>query len=160
MIIVIKHLSLMLSGTSQTDQILKTQGKKFIWYLKYLYQPNKNRCQQYNWLLQVVDNIKIIPTTNTYKINKNHQSLQKLLSKITCRLLKKVKVKVARSYPTLCNPLPFWNSPWNSPGQNTGVGSLSLLREIFPTQESKPGIKPRSSTWQADSLPAEPQGRP
>ena len=26
-------------------------------------------------------------------------------------------------------------SPWNSPGQNTGVGSLSLLQLIFPTQE-------------------------
>ena len=28
-------------------------------------------------------------------------------------------------------------SPWNSPGQNTGVGSLSLLQGIFPTLESK-----------------------
>ena len=28
-------------------------------------------------------------------------------------------------------------SPWNSPGQNTGVGSLSLLQGIFQTQESK-----------------------
>ena len=27
-------------------------------------------------------------------------------------------------------------SPWNSPGQNTGVGSLSLLQGIFPTQAS------------------------
>ena len=27
-------------------------------------------------------------------------------------------------------------SPWNSPGQNTGVGSLSLLQRIFPTQGS------------------------
>ena len=26
-------------------------------------------------------------------------------------------------------------SPWNSPGQNTGVGRLSLLQGIFPTQE-------------------------
>ena len=26
--------------------------------------------------------------------------------------------------------------PWNSPGQNTGVGSLSLLHGIFLTQES------------------------
>ena len=26
-------------------------------------------------------------------------------------------------------------SPWNSPGQNTGVGSLSLFQGIFPTQE-------------------------
>ena len=25
-------------------------------------------------------------------------------------------------------------SPWNSPGQNTGVGSLSLLQGSFPTQ--------------------------
>ena len=31
-------------------------------------------------------------------------------------------------------------SPWNSPGQNTGVGSLSLLQGIFPTQGSNPGI--------------------
>ena len=27
------------------------------------------------------------------------------------------------------------HSPWNSPGQNTGVGSLSFLWGIFPTQE-------------------------
>ena len=31
-------------------------------------------------------------------------------------------------------------SPWNSPGQNTGVGSLSLLQWIFPTQESTRGL--------------------
>ena len=31
-------------------------------------------------------------------------------------------------------------SPWNSPGQTTGVGSLSLLQGIFPTQGSNPGL--------------------
>ena len=31
-------------------------------------------------------------------------------------------------------------SSWNSPGQDTGVGSLSLLQGIFPTQESNPGL--------------------
>ena len=31
-------------------------------------------------------------------------------------------------------------SSWNAPGQNTGVGSLSLLQEIFPTQGSNPGL--------------------
>ena len=31
-------------------------------------------------------------------------------------------------------------SLWNSPGQNTGVGSLSLLQWIFPTQESNQGL--------------------
>ena len=31
-------------------------------------------------------------------------------------------------------------SPWNSPGQNTGVGSLSLLQGIFPTKGWNPGL--------------------
>ena len=31
-------------------------------------------------------------------------------------------------------------SPWDSPGQNPGVGSLSLLQGIFPTQGSNPGL--------------------
>ena len=31
-------------------------------------------------------------------------------------------------------------SPWNSPGQDTGVGNLSLLQGIFPTQGSNPGL--------------------
>ena len=44
-------------------------------------------------------------------------------------------------------------SPWNSPVQNTGVGSLSLLQWGLPN----PGIEPRSPAMQADSLPAEPQ---
>ena len=31
-------------------------------------------------------------------------------------------------------------SPWNSPGQNIGVGSLSLLQGIFPPQQLNPGL--------------------
>ena len=31
-------------------------------------------------------------------------------------------------------------SPWNSLGQNTGMGSLSLLQGIFPTQGSSTGL--------------------
>ena len=49
-----------------------------------------------------------------------------------------LKVKVAQSCPTLCDPMDC--SPWNSPGQNTGVGSLSLLQGIFPTQGLNPGL--------------------
>ena len=30
--------------------------------------------------------------------------------------------------------------PWTSPGQNTGVGSLSLLQGLFPTQGSNLGL--------------------
>jgi len=31
-------------------------------------------------------------------------------------------------------------SPWNSPGQNTGLGRLSLLQGIFPTEGLSPGL--------------------
>ena len=31
-------------------------------------------------------------------------------------------------------------SPWNSPGQNSGVGRLSFLQGIFPTQGSNSGL--------------------
>ena len=48
------------------------------------------------------------------------------------------------------------SSPWNSPGQNTGVDSLSPSPGDLPN----PGMEPRSPTLQADSLPAEPQGKP
>ena len=49
-----------------------------------------------------------------------------------------MKVKVTQSCPTL--RIHGLYSPWNSPGQNTGVGNLSLLQEIFPTQGSNPGL--------------------
>ena len=32
------------------------------------------------------------------------------------------------------------HGPWNSPGQNTGVSSFSLLQGIFPIQGSNPGL--------------------
>ena len=50
------------------------------------------------------------------------------------------EVKVSQSCPTLWDPMDYIYSPWNSPGQNTGVGSLSLLQRIFPTQGSNLGL--------------------
>jgi len=47
-------------------------------------------------------------------------------------------MKVAQSCPTLRSHGLY--SPWNSPGQNTEVGRLSLLQGIFPTQESNQGF--------------------
>ena len=49
-----------------------------------------------------------------------------------------VKGRGARSCLTL-RPHGL-HSPWNSPGQNTGVGSCSLLQVTFPTQGSNPGL--------------------
>ena len=50
------------------------------------------------------------------------------------------KVKVPRLHLTVCDPMDYTYSPWNSPGQNSGAGSLSLLQGIFPTQRSNPGL--------------------
>ena len=51
----------------------------------------------------------------------------------------KWSVKVSQS---VSNSLwPHWlYSPWDSTGQNTGVGSLSLLQGIFPTQGSNTSL--------------------
>ena len=60
-------------------------------------------------------------------------------------------------------------NPWNSPGQNTGVGSHSLLQGIFPTQGLNPGLphcrqilyqlshkgSPRTLDWQPLPSPAD-----
>ena len=53
--------------------------------------------------------------------------------------LARTLVKVAQSCPTLCDPMDLY-SPWTSPGQNTGVGSPSLLQGVFPTQGSNPAL--------------------
>ena len=37
-------------------------------------------------------------------------------------------------------PRGLYMSSWNSPGQNAGVSSLSLLQGIFPTQWLNPGL--------------------
>ena len=59
---------------------------------------------------------------------------------------------VSCSVVSICNPLQivmdFIDShgpvrlfcPWNSPGNNTGVGCHSLLQGIFPTQGLNPGL--------------------
>ena len=51
-------------------------------------------------------------------------------------------------------------SLWNSPGQNTGVGSLSLLQAIFPTRGSNPGLLHcRQILYQLSHMKAQMQQR-
>ena len=61
------------------------------------------------------------------------------LSKVTSALLSTylsnlswLQVLQSSNFELRCNLY----SPWNSPGQNTGVGSLSLLQRIFSTQSA------------------------
>ena len=48
-----------------------------------------------------------------------------------------VLLKVSQLCPTVCD---VWKSPWNSPGQTTGMGSFSLFQGIFPTQGKNLGF--------------------
>ena len=61
------------------------------------------------------------------------------------------KVKVKLSCVRLFATTPH-HGLWNSPGQNTGVNSLSLLQGIFPTQGSNPGLE-RILFWTLIFLP-------
>ena len=65
-----------------------------------------------------------------------------------------MKVKVVQSYPTVCDPMDY-----------TVHGILQAITPewvAFPFSRDLPnaGIKPRSPILQADSLPAEPPGKP
>ena len=44
-------------------------------------------------------------------------------------------------------PRELFLCPWNSPGQNTRVGSHSLLQGIFLTQGSNPGLPYCRLVW-------------
>ena len=63
---------------------------------------------------------------------------KKLTVKFRCAYI----VKVSESRSVVSNSLRPHGlySPWNSLGQNTEVGSLSLLQGIFPTQGSNPRL--------------------
>ena len=62
---------------------------------------------------------------------------------------REVKVKVTQSCPTLCDPMDYTVMEFSRPEYWSWVGDLP-----------NPGIEPRSPTLQADSLRAEPQGKP
>ena len=66
----------------------------------------------------------------------------------------KVTVKIVLSCPALCNPMVYTVH---------GILQARILEWVaFPSLGDlpTPGIEPRSSTLQADSLSAEPQGKP
>ena len=66
---------------------------------------------------------KIGARTSSFYMEKAQESVPKV-----------VCVKVAQSCSTLCDPMDLY-SPWNSAGQNTGVGSLSLPQGIFQPRD-------------------------
>ena len=66
----------------------------------------------------------------------------------------KVKVKVTQSCLTLCNPWAIQSIEFSRPEYWSGQSFP------YPGDPPNPGIEPKSPASQADSLPAEPQGKP
>ena len=70
-----------------------------------------------------------------------------------------VKVKVAQSCPTLCDPMNIACQVPMSMGFSRQEHWSGL--PCSPTEDLPiPGIKPKSLTLQADSLPSKPPGKP
>ena len=65
-----------------------------------------------------------------------------ILSKKTLNRSIQYNKSESESHTVVSNPLQPHGlySPWNSPGRNTGVGSLSLLQGLFLTQGLNPGL--------------------
>ena len=89
----------------------------------------------------ILEKVVVTPLQNWRNLVQGYSVLWRLSPCVwKCPAEGKVKVKATQSCPTLCDPMDCIYSPWNSPGQNTGVGNLSLLQGIFPTQGSNPGL--------------------
>ena len=65
-----------------------------------------------------------------------HSCTDLLRMPASCHVPLESELEVPQLCLTLCDPMDY--SPWNPPGQNTGVSSLSLLQGIFRTQGSNP----------------------
>ena len=70
-----------------------------------------------------------------------------------------MEVKVSQLFLTLCNPMDYTDHGILQARTLEWV-AFPYSREIFPRDLPNPGIKPKSPTLQADSLPAEPPGNP
>ena len=75
------------------------------------------------WMTDTIPQIREAQSTKPHKLQK---------------YLHLMKVKVSQSCPTLWSHGLY--PPWNSPDQNTGVDSRSLLQWFFSTQGSNPGL--------------------
>ena len=79
-----------------------------------------------------------------YGVNEhNKEEIKNIIPPITAsKRIRYLKVNVSESCSLMSNSLwpPGLYSPWNSPGHIMGVGSLSLLQGLLPTQGSNPSF--------------------
>ena len=98
----------------------------------------------------------ILPSLSVYKLRQTQSCNRLRFSSVVCSILPQ---DLHLLFPLVENFSSSWSpeneshsvlsddlqphglySPWNSPGQDTGVGSPALLQGIFPTQRSNTGL--------------------
>ena len=138
--------------------IFPTQGsnlgllhcRRILYQLSHQGSPNRNKMP--NKIMHL--NLKTVPHQSREKLSsmKPVPGAKRLGNHCSC-----LRESESESHSVVSNSLRPHGlySPWNSPGQNTGVGSRSLLQGIFPTQGSNPGLP--YCRW---ILSAESQGKP
>jgi hypothetical protein len=92
---------------------------KFSFGISILYEPST--------LLQIIKKIVHFTLIQRFcEVPKKKQQAQSIFFE-----------SVSESHSVVCDCLRLHElySSWNSPGQNTGVGSLSLIQGMFPTQD-------------------------
>ena len=115
------------------EEGMATYSRIFAWMIPWTEQSSYIRKKLSHLTLQPIQKHWLLVSSNDYG---NEGSISTQIINFYPRLMWS-EVKVAQSCPTLCDPMDF---PWNSLGQNTGVGNLPLLQGIFLTQESNRGL--------------------
>ena len=121
---------------SKPRQLQTCEFQPSHWYLRTIKMiPVISQCVKqlaFIHILHMLHALCILSSLPTmpFHYQKCSQDLLVLISKL---------VKLSESHSVISNSLQPHGlySPWNSPGQDTGVGNLFLLQGIFPTQVSR-----------------------
>ena len=115
------------SSCSLLQGIFPTQGSNAgLWHWRrILYQlSHKGSPRILKWVAY--------PFSSGSSWSRNQTGVSCIAGRFFTNWLSEKPQSVAQSVSDSLQPHGLY-SPWNSPGQNTGVGSLSLSRGIFPT---------------------------
>ena len=100
------------------------------WYLNVIYYICNMLTLIYYYIIYNIYCIILVYKVEYYIRTKYISIYYTKYITIYVAIIYNMKVKVAQSSLTFSDSMDY---TWNSPGQNTGVGSLSLFQGIFPT---------------------------
>ena len=106
-------------------------------------------CHTMKWICMHVSPPSWVPTPWPTRLG--HHGSQSTTLRALCSTAGSHQLSYTWWKPKSLSRVQLVAAPWTIPsvefpGQNTGVGSLSLLQVIFPTQGSNPGLPHRRQT--------------